>query len=172
MKNMIMVLMITLLSLPVLAQNNLLIATESSHNNDVYKQLGSYLQSQKKHQGLLSNKTKKWDSSRFSELYEQQHNVVKITSNRRITFMNGPVVFSNAPIYAVGEKGFIDKQYSPGNINPVIENTTTSTALGLLGIIAGSVLSSIYPKYVGSIYNSNGAALEAYMQSIYHQHDK
>jgi hypothetical protein len=86
--------------------------------------------------------------------------------------MDGPIVFSNIPVVAGSRKGFIDQQYLPGNINPVIDNSSTSTALSLLGIIAAPVLSAIYPKYIGSIYNSSGAAIEAYLQSTYHQHDK
>ena len=151
MKNTIAVLIVLLLSSPLFAQENAV----------GYGLLNSYLQAEKNNHGLLISKNNApVDGKRFTKLYNHQHPTNKKT--KRITFMDGPVVFSSTPVEVSASR-------DPLALRPASLTKNSSTALELLGFAAGFVAPALAPKTYIPIEPS---PVQAYLQSTYRQHQQ
>ena len=167
MKNTIVVLIVLLLNIPVLAQNDAAV---------IYPELSHFLQAEKADHGLLPllNNSQP-DYKHFIELYNKQNHAGKSAG----TFMDGPAVYSIAlPVEVSRNANTLYQRYSAAGTEP-------STALQILGLVAGITATAVYPTYSTAPYpyysGSSGAiryldsraAIEAsYLQSTYHQHDR
>ncbi len=154
MKNTIVVLIIVLLSLPVYAQPD----------NKSGKSETQFLNSGQKKFGLIHIDNKHWNYKEFMTGYTQLLQAGKKSTTKRVTFMDGPVIYSFAP-------GF------ENNKNPTVPYqkygslyTDASAALHLLGIASSIAAAAFLPNYSqqSNLYlNSSRATEDAYLRSTY-----
>lgn len=153
MKNMIAVLIVLFLSIPAFAQENAV----------GYGLLNSYLKAEKNDHGLLLTKNNApLDGKRFIKLYNKQHPANK-KSSRRITFMDGPVVFSSTPVEVSGSP-------NPLTLRPATLTKEPSTALEALGLAAGFAAGFVAPALSKNYIPIEPTPIQAYLQSTYRQH--
>jgi hypothetical protein len=178
MKNIPVVLIILLLSIPVFAQyDSVKTSGLPVYNNIVNPKLKSFSGYEKKQTGFIHT-NKQPDFKRFIEMYNKKQLADK-TSSRRLTCMDGPVVYSAAlPDEISKNANTLYQRYSASFAQP-------SAALQILGLVGGITAGIFYhdysgipiPSYTGGYdrtrYLGNRAAIEAaYLQSTYFQHDK
>lgn len=175
---MTVVLLIMLLSVPVFAQYDAVKTTgQPLSNNIVNPKLKSFAGYENKQTGFL-HPNKKPDYQRFIELYNKKLLADKPTS-RRLTFMDGPKVFSLEPAIEISRNPVSLYQRNSASF------AEPSAALQILGLVGGITAGILYPNYTGNPipsntggynrtrYLDNKAAIEAaYLQSTYFQHDK
>jgi hypothetical protein len=161
MKNTIVVLIALLLSMPVFAQPDPWKPINTLFNNDLFHpKLKSVLGSSKNNHFFLLSNRQQFNLKHFLEIY-RPHQVSIQTSQRRVTFMNGPVMFPSLPADMSRSSSPSYQGYPP---------TNPSAALTILGMVGGIVAGAVYPSYMRNTYHNNGTAVEAYLQSTYYQH--
>jgi hypothetical protein len=150
MKNMIVVLTILFLNTSAFAQEN----------GIRFSLLNSFLKTERNNHGWLFGKNNApFDHKRFTKLYNQQHTADKKTA-KRITFMDGPVVFSTTAVEASGSQ-------NPLGLRPVYITGTPSTALEILGFAARIFAPALAPR---NHLPTEPTPMQAYLQSTYRQH--
>jgi hypothetical protein len=162
MKNTIVVLTVLFLNMQMFAQPYLGKPANTSFNNDLFHtKLKSVLRPANNNNFLLLSNHKQFDFKRFLEIY-RLHQKGMLTNTKKVTFMDGPVMF---PIsYSDNSQKATISYQSYSSTNPNIPLT-------ILGIVGGIVAGAAYPSHIINQYPSNDAT-EAYLKSTYHQHHK
>jgi hypothetical protein len=167
MKNTIVVLMVLLANKPVFAQLDPAKITRSTN----------FFQTENKTRSLIHNK--QWDSKRFMELYNQYHATGKNTAIRPGTFMDGLSVYPAALPVEIGRNANnLYHRYAAGMQQP-------SDALQVLGFFGAITAFAFAPKQYRPdhfpllpgnrgryIYTDKNAAVDAYLEAAYRQHNQ
>lgn len=163
MKTTIVVVILLTAGLPVFAQSVVVKPAILSLNNGLfYTAIKGTASPAKKNRLSLVDKDNSSGHKHFLELIKAKNTGMQ-SATRPVTFMDGPVMF---PITFSdnSRRAIISHQRYP--------DTNPSAALTLLGLVGGIVGSAVFPNYIRNTYHNNTAAVEAYLQSTYHQHDQ
>ncbi len=154
MKNTLVVFVMLLLAIPVCAQPD-----NKSGVSGI-----PFFNSGKKKFGLMHINNKHWNYKEFKSGYAQLLQPDKKSTSKRVTFMDGPVIYSFAPGFENNKNLTVPYQKYASLY------TEASAALHLLGIASSIAAGVFFPKYTRqeNLYlNGNRATEDAYLKSTY-----